>query len=109
MTYQVKLTNNAIGQLKEAIGYISKVLFEPETARRWSDRIKKAISALDRMPLRYPLVEEEPWRTEGIHKMTVENFIVYYWVNEETATVWITAVVYGRRDQLSLLRNMPKE
>ena len=109
MMYKVKLTNNALAQLKEAVGYISKVLLEPEVARRWSDRIKKEILTLDHMPLRYPLVDEEPWRAEGIHKMAVENFIVYYWVNEDTSTVWVTAVVYGRRDQLSVLRNMPKE
>lgn len=109
MTYKVKLTNHGLGQLKEAVGYISKVLLEPEIARRWSDRIRKEILTLDQMPLRYPLVDEEPWRTEGIRKMPVGNFIVYYWVSEETATVWITAVVYGRRDQLSVLKGMPKE
>ena len=109
MTYQVKLTNHALAQLKEAVGYISKVLLEPVVARCWSDRIKKEILTLDHMPLRYPLVDEDSWRTEGVRKMSVENFIVYYWVNEETTTVWITAIVYGRRDQISVLRNMPKE
>ena len=109
MTYKVKLTNNALHQLKETIGYISKVLLQPEAARRWSDRIKIEISSLNHMPLRYPLVDEEPWRTEGIHKMNVENFIVYYWVDDVNSAVWVTAVVYGRRDQISVLRNMPKE
>ena len=108
MTYKVKLTNTALGQLKDTIGYISKVLLEPEIARSWSDRIKKEILSLDHMPFRCPLVEEEPWRTEGIHKMTVDNFIVYYWINEATCTVWVTAVIYGRRDQIAVLRNMPK-
>ena len=109
MKYKVKLTNRALTQLKEVVKYISSVLLEPEVARHWSDHIKKQILTLDHMPLRYPLVDEEPWRSEGIHKMTVENFIVYYWVNSDTSIVWITAVVYGRRDQLSALRNMPKE
>lgn len=109
MKYKVKLTTTALNQLKEAITYISKVLLEPEIARRWSDRIKKEISSLDHMPLRYPLIDEEPWKAEGIHKMTVENFIVYYWVNEETTTVWVTAVVYGKRNQISVLRNMPQK
>lgn len=109
MKYKVKLTNHALTQLKEAVKYISSVLLEPEVARHWSDRIKKEILTLDHMPLRYPLVDEELWRSEGIHRMTVENFIVYYWVNNDTSIVWITAVVYGRRDQLSALRNMPKE
>lgn len=109
MTYKVKLTNTALGQLKDTIGYISKVLLEPEIARCWSDRIKKEISSLGNMPFRYPPVDDEPWRTDGIRKMTFENFIVYYWVNDDTSTVWITAVVYGRRDQISVLRNMPKK
>ena len=107
--YKIKLTTNAIDQLKNIVGYISKTLLEPEIAQHWSDRLKKEILKLDIMPHRYPLVEEEPWRTEGIHKMSVDNFIVYYWVDEDSTTVWITAVVYGRRDQLSVLRNMPKD
>ena len=57
MMYQVKLTNHALAQLKEAVGYISKVLLEPVVARCWSDRIKKEILTLDHMPLRYPLVD----------------------------------------------------
>ena len=109
MTYQVKLTDHAIGQIKETVGYISRVLLEPEVARRWSDRLKKEMASLDTMPRRYPLVSEEPWRAEGVRKMPVENFLVYYWVNEETRTVWITAVLYGRQDQISALRHMPKE
>lgn len=109
MIYQVKLTNNAKEQLKETVWYISKVLLEPEIARHWSDRIKREILTLDFMPHRCPFVDEEPWRTEGIRKLTVDHFIVYYWINDNTATVWITAVVYGRRDQISALRNMPKE
>jgi len=109
MTYEVKLTNTAAGQLKDIISYISNILLEPEIAKRWSERIKNDILSLDNMPFRYPLVDKEPWRAEGIHKMKIENFIVYYWVNEETSVVWVTAVVYGKRDQISVLKNMPKE
>ena len=48
------------------------------------------------MPNRYPLTLEEPWRSEGIHKMPVENFLVYYWINEAEKAVWGTVVVYGK-------------
>ena len=41
MTYQVKLTDHAVGQIKEIVGYISRVLLEPEVARRWSDDSKR--------------------------------------------------------------------
>lgn len=97
-----------MGQIKEAAGYISKVLMDPEVARRWPERLKKEVASLDTMPRRYPLVSEEPWHTEGIRRMPVEYFLVYYWVKDKTCTVWITAVLYGRRDQISALREMPE-
>jgi len=109
MNYKVKLTKQATQQLQNTIEYISKILQEPEAAKRWSERIKKGILSLDQMPLRFPLVEEKPWRTEGIHKMAVENFTVYYWVNEPSATVWVIAVIYSRRDQIAALYDMPRE
>ena len=107
MDYSVKLTPHAIVQIQETIAYISKVLLVPETAVAWADYLQKEIAMLDSMPARYPLIEEEPWRTKGIRKMPVRNFIVYYLIDESQKTVWITAVVYGRRDQLNALKNMP--
>ncbi len=39
--------------------------------------------------------------------MPVKNFLVYYLVDEEKKAVWVTAVIYGRRDKISVLRDMP--
>ena len=39
--------------------------------------------------------------------MTVKNFIVYYYIDENSKTVWITAVIYGRRDPLNALKEIP--
>lgn len=109
MDYKVKLTDHAVAQLQEAVIYISKVLQASTVAKHWAARIKKELASLSTMPARYPLTEEEPWHTEGIHKMSVENFLVYYWINEEKKIVWITAIVYARRDQLRVLLEMPPQ
>ena len=55
------------------------------------------------MPSRYPLTPEEAWRSEGVHKMLVSNFLVYYWIDE------VQKVVCGRRDQIQVLRDIPKD
>jgi toxin ParE1/3/4 len=107
MEYSVKLTPHAIVQIQETIAYISKVLLVPETARAWSDYLQKEIAGLSTMPARFSAVDEEPWRSRGYRKMLVKNFIVYYYADDETKTVWVTAVVYGRRDQLNVLKDMP--
>ena len=106
MSYEVKLTEQAIIQMQDVIEYISHILLVPETARQWSNYLKNKISQLDFMPYRYPLLELSPWKEYGYHKMNVKNFVVYYWVDEENKIVWVTAVVYSKRDQLFALKDM---
>lgn len=53
---------------------------------------------LSNFPERFQLVDEEPWRTEGIRKMVVKNFLVYYWVDKINMKVQVTAVIYERRN-----------
>lgn len=106
MAYKVKLTNYAVEQLREIDQYIAQSLLSPDVASQWMQHLKSELASLDAMPNRYPLTEEEPWRTEGVRKMVVKNFLVYYWVEETKQIVWITAIVYGRRDQTLELRKM---
>ena len=87
MRYEVKLTTQAIGQIEETVQYIFKILLEPETARKWADVLNCEIERLDSMSSRHPLTEEEPWRTKGIRKMPVKNFLVYYLIDEEKKAV----------------------
>lgn len=104
--YKVKITPQASAQMLEIFSYIRGTLKEPVAAERLLDDLQKSILSLDTMPKRMALVEEEPWRSYGVHKMSVKNFLVYFWVNEEPKEVHITAVIYGRRDQLEQLRQM---
>ena len=106
MDYKVTLTPQAIDQIHEIVNYISHTLQEPEITKHWVDFLYKEISGLNFMPSRYPLTDEEPWRTNGIRKMPVKNFLVYYLIDEENKTVSAIAVIYGRRDQLAALADM---
>ena len=104
--YKVKLTTHAFEQLGEAARYIAGTLLEPVIAKTWLDHMQSEISKLNMMPSRFPFTDEEPWRSRGIHKMTVKNYLVYFYIDDEKMTVWITGVIYARRDQLKQLQNM---
>ena len=101
--YKVKITPQASVQMLEIFNYISSTLNEPVTAERLIDDLQNSILSLGTMPKRVALVDEEPWRSYGVHKMPVKNFLVYFWVNDELKEVHIIAVIYGRRDQLEQL------
>ena len=72
MDYQVTLTPQAMEQIRQTALYIAHTLQESETAKRWADLLYKEIAGLCFMPSRYPLVEEELWRSKGVHKMPVK-------------------------------------
>lgn len=55
------------------------------------------------------MIDEEPWRTEGVRKIVVKNFLIYYWVDDENNRVQVTTVIYSRRDQIRQLSNMDME
>ena len=104
MEYKVKITPSALSQLSETVNYISDILLVPETALKWLNVLRSSIASLSSMPNRFPLTEEQPWHDRGIRKLNAKGFLVYYLVDEKQATVNVTAVVYGRRDQIAVLK-----
>ena len=107
--YKVKVTRQAMAQMKEIVQYISVELLAPEAADKLLDKMREAIAKLSVMPERYAIIEEEPWKQEGIRKVIVNNFLIYYWVDAENLKVQVIAVIYNRRDQLRALMNISLE
>lgn len=105
--YAVKVTDYALEQMQEIQRYISVSLQAPKTAAGWRDNMRKELASLSYLPNRVMFTEEEPWHSEGVHKMVVGKYLVYFWIDESALTVWITAVVYGSQDQRWQLMEMP--
>lgn len=104
--YTVKITQQAQEQIREIVSYIRFTLQAPETATKMLDTLREEIASLDQFPNRVPLTEEEPWHSHGIHKFPVKNYLIYFWVDEETKKVQIIGAVYGRKDQRHQLSNL---
>ena len=97
-SYIVSYSGDALDDLREIYTYIANELLVPEIAAAQVERIRKEIRSLDFMPARYVLVEWEPWHSMEMHQLPVDNFIVYYLVDEEAGTVTVVRVFYGGRD-----------
>ena len=102
MEYEVRITLQAQAHLREIRDYIAQKLLAPEAAKSTVQRLGTVMASLSQMPKRVPLVEEEPWRSEGVRVKAIRNFLIYFWVNEAEKTVQIIAVIYARRDQTTL-------
>ncbi len=108
MEYKVKITPFALSQLHETVNYIAQVLLVPETALKWLDVLESEIKELGNMPTKYELTQEEPWHSRGIRKKVVKGFCVYHLITDNAKTVWVTAVVCGKRNQIDALKEMDR-
>lgn len=107
--YQVEITKYAQKQVKDIARYVKIKLKNPDAATKLLVDLKTKILSLGNMPHRIPLTDEETWRSEGVRRMPVKNYLVYFWIDEEKRYVYVAAVIYNKREQKQQLFEMKME
>ena len=101
--YKIVIEETAENDLVGILSYISDTLHEPGIAMKIYGSIKKEVLTLNKMPFRYAVVNEEPYRSMGVRRIPVENYTAFYVVDEEGKTVHIFRILYNRREWQYLL------
>ena len=101
--YKIVIEQTAENDLVGILSYISDTLHEPSIAMKIYGLIKKEILTLNRMPFRFEVVNEEPYRFMGVRRIPVENYTAFYIVDENENTVHIFRILYNRREWQYLL------
>lgn len=92
MNYRVNISAQADKDLRAVYAYIAFSLTSPENAASQLSRLEERITGLDSMPKRYPLYKGD------IRFTPVDNYLVFYTVDDDSATVSVLRVMYGGRD-----------
>ena len=100
---QVMGTLQANEQLLASARYSQNELYNPQAAKKILEDMRNAVDNLEHSPNRHPLTEEEPWHSMGIRRAVVRGYLVYFWVDDETDTGHVIAVIYEKRDQAEQL------
>lgn len=103
MRYNIKITETARKDLQEITNYIAISLQEREHAKRQLRRIGEAISALETLPERYPLVEYQYLAHKGYRVVPQDRYFIFYQVIKKKQLVYISRILYGKRDWKNLL------
>lgn len=96
--FDVCYSPQALEDLKDIYAYIAYTLQSPDIAQNQVNRIRKQIRSLDSLPERFPIVEWEPWNKMRMHKVPVDNYIVFYLVDSDSFIVTIIRIFYQKRD-----------
>lgn len=101
--YKVQITDKALADMEEIYHYIAIQLKAPENAMGQYNRIAEAIEELNVFPERVKLMESEPERTMRLRQMVVDNYSVFYVI--EDSKVIVIRVLYSASDITVRLRS----
>lgn len=94
--YKVEMTQEALADMEQLYRYIADTLLSPENAMGQYNRIAEAILKLDKLPERFRIMDSEPEHSRGLRRMLVDNYSIFYVINEER--VIVTGVLYTPSD-----------
>ena len=98
MAYKVSVSEQAEKDLNDIYSYIYYELKSKISAERIAQRLRDAMFGLSEMPKRFHVCPLEPWFSRGVRSVSVGNYSVFYFVNDDENDVLITRIVYGKRN-----------
>ena len=101
--YRIEIAIKAKKDIREIHTYITENLKEPNIADKLIDKFEAEILTLRTMPFRYALERDEQLKQRNLRKLIVDNYLVFYLVREKKKTVYVSRILYARRDWVNLL------
>ena len=87
----------------EIVSYIVNELKNPIAAKNLLTKIESSFETISYNPLAFALCKDKHLHDGGYRKITVDNYIIFYRVDNECNTVYIMRVIYGRRNYINLI------
>lgn len=103
MNYKVFVSEQAERDLGDVYSYIYCELKSKSSAEKMALRLRGAMTALSIMPKRYRVYPLEPWFSREVRSVAVGNYVIFYLVKDAESEVWITRIVYGKRNMKKTL------
>ena len=100
MPYKLEYLPAARQDILDMVRYVSTQLQNPSAAARLAERLVAAAENARRMPYAHPAYL--PLR-HAYRRILVGQYLLFYWVTEETQTITVARVLYAKRDLPRLL------
>lgn len=99
MKYKITYLPLALDNLQGIGEYITYNFYSPAAAKRLVHKIRTRIRNLRGNPYLYRAYEHEPYKSRGIRYFPVDDYIVYYRVDEQAQTVYILKICHGSQSE----------
>ena len=96
--FKIKITEQAEIELDNVFLYISQVFSAKGTANIAVNKIVKGIMQLSEMPHSAPLLSKLEYTEYGIRKLVIDQYGIFYIINEKLKQVEIIHILHGAQD-----------
>ena len=101
--YKLEYLPVARKDMLEIVRYISRELQNPDAADRLAVELVDAAQSVLTFPYATPAYQPIRPLKHEYRKILVQNYLMFYWVDEEKKLVTVARVVYAKRDYGRLL------
>lgn len=106
VNYSFQFTQKAEGDLNEILEYICDELVNPTAANSLAKKIFECIDYIRAFPDSGLIVENEFLTDKTLRRALVENYCIYYKVDDKNKLIYIIRLVYSKRDMNELFKKL---
>ncbi len=103
MEYRLIIAESFQQDLDSVLSYISVKLRNPIAAQNLLIKIEKTVNEINENPLLFPFFHIPSIANKGYHCALVDNYDVFYKVDEENKIVYIARFLYGKMNFSAIL------
>ncbi len=100
--FEVEFTDECIKEMTGIYEYISNNLKEDNAAKQLMTEVTYRVLDLANAPELYMKIGKVDRLKRQYHRMVVKNYVILYTIDFEKRKVYISRMIYGRRNYLNL-------
>jgi len=101
--YSLHVTELAEQDLDGILNYMTGELANPVAARAFLDKVEGCYALLRTRPKIYVVCDDAYLRGKGYRKALIGNYLLIFWIEEQTKRIHILRFFYGAQDYLNQL------
>ena len=105
MSYTINITAPALLDIQKALTYIVLNLQNKTAADNLYITINSKINNLPNFPNKYPLVNDPKLLYQQIRYIPVDNYLIFYIIDEAKRQIQILRFLYAKSNWLSILKH----
>ncbi len=102
--YDLEYLPIARSDMTEIARYISHELQNPDAAEKLADAMIEAVEEARTFPYAAPPYFPIRPLKYNYRKLLVQNYLIFYWVDDQARKITVARAIYAKRDYASLLK-----